>query len=135
MKFILSTFNPLLPALLKQNHLLAVSEFNNWHLLRPSQWLLAPVSVFSFLSKWNVAAKSKIGRKCGIELVLWELETLEDVANCVRGHRVFPILKSINQILNIDGVWFHTFYGSQSVKENWWKSFSVLFNASGDLML
>lgn len=48
MKFILSICNPLLPALLRQNHLFPVSAFNNRHLLRPSQWLLAPVFVFSF---------------------------------------------------------------------------------------
>lgn len=51
--------------------------------------MLAPVFVFSFLSKGNVVAKSKIGGKCGTELVLQELETLEGVSSCVRTHRDF----------------------------------------------
>lgn len=51
--------------------------------------MLAPVFVFSFLSKGNAAAKSEIGGKCGTELVVQELETLEDVSNCVRTHRDF----------------------------------------------
>lgn len=64
-------------------------------------------------------AKSKIGEKHGTELVLQALESLEEVANCVCMHRVFfPILKSFNKTLNIDCVWFHTFYENQSVKEN-----------------
>lgn len=51
--------------------------------------MLAPVFVFSFLSKGNAAAKSEIGGKCGTELVVQELETLEGVSSCVRTHRDF----------------------------------------------
>lgn len=66
-----------------------------------------------------MAAKSKIGGKCGTELVLQRIGNPGGcVQLCAYSQGFFSIRKSFNKILNIDGVWFHTFYGSQSVKGN-----------------